>query len=56
MHEGLQGAWVVAEDYRGLWEAVGCRGGTPMISITPLKVDGCGEQDRNHDDQTCIKN
>jgi hypothetical protein len=26
------------------------------IRITPLKVDGCGEQDRNHDDQTCIKN
>jgi hypothetical protein len=30
---GCKGSGVVAEGYRGLREAVGCRGGTPMVPI-----------------------
>jgi hypothetical protein len=39
--EGLQGAWGVTEGYRGLQEAVGCRGRTPMVPIVTDFTDFC---------------
>jgi hypothetical protein len=39
--KGLQGAWGVAEGYRALREAVGCRGGTPMVPMVTDLTDFC---------------